>query len=121
MQTHPGSIAAFWSKQGHQTSNVMGFHTIEVTALVPVNFMKFRRYAENLGMAPHTILEKWLELPVWDSMEEEPEDRPDIRELRVYSGLGNWANHTGGGGGGGSRAPPRRQSSLCSWLEWSNS
>ena len=51
--------------------------------MVPVNFMKFRRYAENLRMDPDTILDKWLELPIWDSMEEEPEDRPDIREPRV--------------------------------------
>ena len=50
---------------------------------MPVSFLDFQWYANNNGIDPDTILDKWLELPVWDAMGEEPEYRPDIRELGV--------------------------------------
>ena len=58
-------------------------HTVEETFLVPVSFLKFRWYANNVGIDPNTILDKWLNLPVWDAMGEEPEFRPGIRKLTV--------------------------------------
>ena len=58
-------------------------HTVEETFLVPVSFLEFQWYANNNRIDPDTILDKWLELPVWDLMGEEPEYRPGIRKLTV--------------------------------------
>ena len=61
----------------------MRFHAVEETFVYPVSFEKFCGYANNVGIAPNIILDKWLDLPEWDAMGEEPEFRPGIRKLTV--------------------------------------
>ena len=61
----------------------MRFHAVEETFVAPVSFLEFHWYANNVRIDPDTILDKWLELPVWDAMGEEPEYRPGIRKLTV--------------------------------------
>ena len=52
----------------------MRFHAVEETFVVLVSFLEFRWYANNVGIDPNTILDKWLNLP---------EFRPGIRKLTV--------------------------------------
>ena len=59
----------------------MRVHAVEETFVVPVSFEKFCGYANNVRTNPNTILDKWLNLPVWDAMGEELD--PGIRELTV--------------------------------------
>ena len=54
-------------------------HTVEETFSMPVSFLEFQWYANNNRIDPDTILDKWLELPVWGGQEQ----RPGIRRLCV--------------------------------------
>ena len=57
--------------------------TVYETFVKPMSFPEFHWYANNNGIDPDTILDKWLELPVWDLMEDELEYYPGIRKLTV--------------------------------------